>query len=114
GHVRGSGDGADGARRAAGVGGAVRPAEGGRPQRGRNREVVMPFASTIRPARRRRPRPAGRAAAARRGVASVLAMMFLILFGSLVAAMAVASTGNIRTAASHLSVMRAQAAAETG
>ena len=50
----------------------------------------------------------------RRGIASVLAMMFLIMFGSLVAAMAVASTGNIRTADMHLHVMRAMSAAETG
>jgi hypothetical protein len=41
-------------------------------------------------------------------------MMFLILFGSLVAAMAVSSTGNIRTASMHLHVMRAMSAAETG
>ena len=52
--------------------------------------------------------------ASRRGVASVLAMMFLIIFGSLVAAMGVASTGNVRTAATHLRVMRAMSAAETG
>ncbi len=50
----------------------------------------------------------------RRGVAAVLAMMFLILFGSLAAAMAVASTGNVKTAATHLHVGRAQSAAETG
>lgn len=50
----------------------------------------------------------------RKGVASVLSMMFLIIFGSLVAAMAIASTGNIRTAAMHLHVMRAMSAAETG
>ncbi len=50
----------------------------------------------------------------RRGIASVLAMMFLIIFGSLVAAMAVSSTGNIRTANMHLHVMRAMSAAETG
>lgn len=50
----------------------------------------------------------------RRGIASVLAMMFLIIFGSLVAAMAVASTGNIQTANMHLHVMRAMSAAETG
>lgn len=41
-------------------------------------------------------------------------MMFLVLFGSLAAAMAVASKGNIRTAATHLHVMRALGAAETG
>ena len=50
----------------------------------------------------------------RRGVASVVAMMFLVIFGSLVAAMAIASTGNIRTAAMHLHVMRAMSAADTG
>ncbi|MFT5424414.1 MAG: hypothetical protein ACI89L_002209 [Phycisphaerales bacterium] len=50
----------------------------------------------------------------RRGVASVLAMMFLIIFGSLVAAMAIASQGNVRTAATHLHVMRAMSAADTG
>tara|TARA_R110002072_G_scaffold42064_12_gene118089 strand:+ start:26170 stop:29124 length:2955 start_codon:yes stop_codon:yes gene_type:complete len=50
----------------------------------------------------------------RRGIASVLSMMFLIMFGSLVAAMAVAATGNIRTANMHLHVMRAMSAAETG
>ena len=59
---------------------------------------------------RRRSTPRG----SRRGVASVLAMMFLILFGSLCAAMAVSSTGNIRTASMHLHVMRAMSAAETG
>lgn len=41
-------------------------------------------------------------------------MMFLILFGSLAAAMAIASRGNIRTASTHVHVMRAQGAAETG
>jgi len=50
----------------------------------------------------------------RRGVAAVLAMMFLILFGSLSVAMAISSRGNITTAATHLHVSRAQSAAETG
>lgn len=50
----------------------------------------------------------------RRGIASVLSMMFLVLFGSLAAAMAIASRGNIRTAATHLHVTRAVSAAETG
>jgi len=50
----------------------------------------------------------------RRGVAAILAMMFLIMFGSLSAAMAIASRGNITTAATHLHVTRAQSAAETG
>ncbi|MFO0833371.1 MAG: hypothetical protein U0638_00260 [Phycisphaerales bacterium] len=49
-----------------------------------------------------------------RGVASVLSMMFLVMFGSLATAMAIASRGNIRTAATHLHVSRAQSAAETG
>lgn len=50
----------------------------------------------------------------RRGVASVLAMMLLVIFGSLVTAMAVASKGNIRSASTHEQVMRAMGAAETG
>lgn len=64
----------------------------------------------------RKPARAGRRLVrlSRRGIASVLAMMFLILFGSLVAAMAVTSTGNVRTANMHLHVMRAMSAAETG
>ena len=56
----------------------------------------------------------GRWWTSRRGVAAVLAMMFLILFGSLSAAMAIASRGNITTAATQLHVNRAQSAAETG
>ncbi len=50
----------------------------------------------------------------RRGVVSVVSMMFMILFGSLAAAMAIMSKGNIVTAATHLHVVRAQGAAETG
>ncbi len=50
----------------------------------------------------------------RRGVASVLAMMFLVIFGSLAAAMAVVATGNIRTADVSLRVNRATSAGETG
>lgn len=50
----------------------------------------------------------------RRGVASVLAMMFLVIFGSLAAAMAVVAQGNMRTADSSLKVSRAQSAAESG
>jgi hypothetical protein len=50
----------------------------------------------------------------RRGVASVLAMMFLVIFGSLAAAMAVVAQGNLRTADSALKVSRAMSAAETG
>ncbi|MHC5003489.1 MAG: EF-hand domain-containing protein [Planctomycetota bacterium] len=50
----------------------------------------------------------------RRGVSSVLSMMFLVLFGSLAAAMAVVAQGNLRTADSALKVSRALSAAETG
>lgn len=50
----------------------------------------------------------------RRGVASVLAMMFLVMFSSLAVAMAVASQGNVRTAQTHLHVTQALSAAETG
>ncbi len=72
----------------------------------------MPSRQRPRRGRNRTARGLGRVS--RRGVASVLAMMFLILFGSLIAAMAVSSTGNIRTAGMHLHVMRAMSAAETG
>jgi hypothetical protein len=51
---------------------------------------------------------------ARRGVASVLAMMFLVIFGSLAAAMAVVAQSNLRTAASGMRLSRAMSAAETG
>lgn len=50
----------------------------------------------------------------RRGVASILSMMFLVIFGSLAAAMAVVAQGNLRTAESNLRVSRALSAAETG
>jgi len=50
----------------------------------------------------------------RRGVASVLAMMFLVIFGSLAAAMAVVAQGNLRTADSGMKLSRAMSAAETG
>ena len=48
----------------------------------------------------------------RRGVVSVLAMMILVLFGSLSVAMAIASQGNLRTASTHLHVLRAMGASE--
>lgn len=64
---------------------------------------------TAHPARRLRTRPPRR-----RGVVSVVSMMFLILFGSLAAAMAIMSKGNIVTAATHQHVVRALGAAETG
>ncbi len=50
----------------------------------------------------------------RRGVASILAMMFVVMFGSLAVAMAIVSQGNLRTAQTHLHVQRALSAAETG
>ncbi len=57
---------------------------------------------------------AGAAPARKRGVVAVVAMMFLIMFGSLAAAMAITSKGNIKTAATHVHVMRVLGAAETG
>lgn len=50
----------------------------------------------------------------RRGVVSILAMMFMVLFGSLGLAMAIASQGNLRTASTNLHVIKALGAAETG
>ena len=44
----------------------------------------------------------------------MLAMMFLVLFGSLSAAMAIVSQGNLRTASSHLLVTRSLGAVDTG
>ncbi len=75
--------------------------------------MIYPMNAQHKPTNSRKPRRV-RVPISRRGIASVLAMMFLIIFGSLVAAMAVASTGNIRTANMHLHVMRAMSAAETG
>jgi hypothetical protein len=54
------------------------------------------------------------ASARNRGVASVLAMMFLIIFGTLAVAMAISSQGNLRTSSTHIHVVRAMGAAETG
>lgn len=48
------------------------------------------------------------------GIVSVLAMMFLVIFGSLAAAMAIVAQGNLRTAESYRRVNRSIAAAETG
>jgi Tfp pilus assembly protein PilX len=50
----------------------------------------------------------------KRGVVSILSMMFLVLFGSLGLAMAIVSQGNLRTASTNLHVLRALGAAETG
>ena len=55
-----------------------------------------------------------RRARTRHGVSSVLAMMFLVIFSSLAAAMAVVAQGNLRTADSYMKVSRAMSAAETG
>ncbi len=49
-----------------------------------------------------------------RGAAAVLAMMFLVIFSSLAAAMAIVSQGNLTTADSSLKINRSLAAAETG
>lgn len=50
----------------------------------------------------------------RRGVVGILAMMFMILFGSLALAMAIVSKGNLQTAQTQLRVNRAIGAADTG
>ncbi|MEM1445268.1 MAG: EF-hand domain-containing protein [Planctomycetota bacterium] len=68
----------------------------------------MNHAALRHPALRRR------VASRERGVAAVLAMMFLVIFGSLAAAMAIVSQGNLQTAQSHLKINRTLAAAETG
>ena len=52
--------------------------------------------------------------ARRRGVAAILAMMFLVIFASLAAAMAVVSQGNLRVAETNIKISRSLAAAETG
>lgn len=49
-----------------------------------------------------------------RGAAALLAMMFLVIFGSLAAAMAIVSQGNLHTAETHIKVNRSLAASETG
>lgn len=50
----------------------------------------------------------------RRGVVGILSMMFMIIFGSLAVAMAIASQGNLQTAQTQLRVNRAIGAADTG
>ncbi len=52
--------------------------------------------------------------AGRRGVAAVLSMMFLVLFASLAAVMAVVAQGNVRTAHSALRISRALSVSESG
>lgn len=59
--------------------------------------------------RRTRPQSPSR----QRGVAAIMAMMFLVIFGSLAAAMAIVSQGNLRTAESHMKINRTLAASET-
>ena len=49
-----------------------------------------------------------------RGAGALLAMMFLVIFGSLAAAMAIVAQGNLHTADTHLKVNRSLAASETG
>lgn len=83
-----------------------------RPTRGP--EYVMTSARTTTSGSRTKFARFARKVRSRKGVAAVLAMMFIVLFGSLATAMAIASRGNITTAATHLHVSRAQSAAETG
>lgn len=61
---------------------------------------------------RRKRKQAGRPR--RRGVAAILAMIFLVIFSSLAAAMAVIAQGNLTTADTHLKINRSLSAAETG
>ncbi len=49
-----------------------------------------------------------------RGVAAILAMIFLVVFSSLAAAMAIVAQGNLSTADTHMKLNRALSAAETG
>lgn len=74
------------------------------------RNQVNPIRTPRATSRPKRPR----VRLTRRGVASVLAMMFVVLFGSLAVAMAIVSKGNLRTAQTHLHVLRAMGAADTG
>ncbi|MAE63179.1 MAG: hypothetical protein CMJ18_02800 [Phycisphaeraceae bacterium] len=48
------------------------------------------------------------------GVAAIISMMFLVIFGSLAAAMSIVAQGNLSTADAHLKINRALAASETG
>lgn len=50
----------------------------------------------------------------RRGAAAILAMMFLVIFGSLAAAMAIVAQGNLSTADAHMKINRSLSAADTG
>lgn len=49
-----------------------------------------------------------------RGAIVILAMMFLVIFGSLAAAMSIVAQGNLQTADSHMKINRSLAGAETG
>jgi len=48
------------------------------------------------------------------GVASVLAMVFLVIFSALAVSMGIVAQGNLATASTYLSVNRSLAASETG
>ena len=50
----------------------------------------------------------------KKGAAAIIAMMFLMIFGSLAAAMAIVAQANLQISNSHLKINRALAAAETG
>jgi hypothetical protein len=59
--------------------------------------------------------PGSRPASVRsRGAVAILAMMFLVIFGSLAAAMSIVAQGNLQTADSQMKINRSLAAAETG
>jgi hypothetical protein len=70
--------------------------------------------SKQRPRVRIRPSAFGIRHSRNRGATAILAMMFLVIFSSLAAAMAIVAQGNLSTADTHYRANRAAAAAETG
>lgn len=78
----------------------------------RNRIPTLRSRRTAGPARG--PRRKRTIRITRRGVVSILAMMFLVMFGSLAGAMAAVTQGNLRSASSHLRMTRALGAVDTG
>ncbi len=63
---------------------------------------------------KRKTRDSKRLPPRQRGIVAVLAMMFIVIFSALAAAMAIVSQGNLRTADTYQHVNRSLSAAETG
>ena len=76
--------------------------------------VGSPLALRLQSTPIRNQRSAIRNSSRQRGAIVILAMMFLVIFGSLAAAMSIVAQGNLQTADSHLKINRSLAAAETG